>query len=415
MNDRDLYARILGVESPWMVKAVELDDAGVEVRVMVEHGDRQSLRCPCCGKPASGYDTRRRRWRHLDTCQYRTILVAEVPRVECVEHGVKQIEAPWAEEGSGFTAMFEWLVISWLREASILGVSRRMGLSWDETDGIMQRAAARGLARRRAEAPARLGVDEVSIARGHRYMTVMTDLDAMEVLHVAEDRTSGSLESYFHTLNEAERSKIEVVSMDMWQPYIAATKKHLPGAQTKIAFDKFHVAQHLGEAVDRVRRREQRSLSSEGDDRLKGTKYLWLRHPSSIDLDRWRGEFRGLRESTLKTARAWALKEAAMSLWEYASRGWARRAWRSWINWAARSRLEPMMRVARMIREHLAGIVNAIVHRATNAGAESINAKIRRVRRMACGFRNPQRFRTAIYFHCGHLDLAPASLTHTNS
>ena len=119
----------------------------------------------------------------------------------------------------------------------------------------------------------------------------------------------------------------------------------------------------------------------------------------------------GLRRMVLKTARAWAIKEHAMCLWQYISRGWARRAWKAWIAWAMRSRLEPVKRVARMIRTHLEGILNAIVMRATNAAAESVNSKIQRVKRMACGFRNRARFRTAIYFHLGGLDLSPA--THT--
>ena len=123
--------------------------------------------------------------------------------------------------------------------------------------------------------------------------------------------------------------------------------------------------------------------------------------------------FNRMKRVALRTARAWALKEHAMCLWNYATRGWARRAWKAWISWALRSRLEPMKRVARMVRKHLEGILNAIVLRATNATAESVNAKIQRVKRMACGFRNRERFRAAIYFHLGGLDLRPA--THTDS
>ena len=145
MRDRELYAQILGIQSPWKVKDVELELDGGEVRVEVTYASGTALRCPCCGKSVTGYDTRRRRWRHLDTCQYRTILIAEVPRVECPEHGVKQIEVPWAEPGSGFTALFERVVIDWLREASIAAVSRRLAMTWDEVDGIMSRAVQRSV------------------------------------------------------------------------------------------------------------------------------------------------------------------------------------------------------------------------------------------------------------------------------
>lgn len=418
MRDRDLYAQILGLTAPWRVVDVELDAAGEEVRVHVEHDPAATLVCPECGRTAPGYDTRRRRWRHLDTCQYRTILIAEVPRVQCPEHGVKQVRVPWAETNSSFTALYESLVIDWLKEASTAAVARRMHLSWDEVDGIMQRAVARGLARREAEgtqAPARLGVDETSFAKRHEYVTVLTDLDTSEVVYVADDRKASSLESYYESLSESELARIEVVSMDMWRPYINATMEHVPDAAEKIAFDKFHVAQHLTEAVDRVRRREHRQLKRQGDDRLTKTKYLWLKHPANIPQPIWRDRFAALRNSALKTARAWAIKEAAMMLWEYMSRGWARKAWQRWLGWAQRCRLEPVRQVAKMIREHLAGILNAIVQRATNAAAESINAKIQRIKGMACGFRNRDRFRTAIFFHLAGLSLYPRPSTHTDS
>jgi transposase len=417
MRDIDLYARILGLAKPWSVKDVEVDTRAREVRVEVEHDHGVDLCCPCCGRPAPGYDTRERRWRHLDTCQFQTILIARVPRVECPEHGVRQVEAPWAESGSSFTALYECLVIDWLKEASLAAVSRQLNLTWDEVDGIMSRAVARGLARRTTpeEAPTRLGVDETSFARRHEYVTVISDLDTPggEVLHVCDDRTQESLEGYFRGLDEYQRRKIEVVCMDMWMPYMKATMAHVPEARRKIAFDKFHVARHLGEAVDRVRRREHRQLQDDGDDRLTGTKYLWLMHPASMRRATWREQFVALRDSALKTARAWALKETATGLWEYVNRTWARKAWRRWLGWAMRSRLEPMRKTAMMIRAHLEGILTAIVHRATNAGAESINAKIQRIKRLACGFRNRARFRNAIYFHLGRLDLYPS--THTTS
>lgn len=413
MQDRDLYAQILGLSKPWRVKDVDLDYGSQEVVVRVEHDRSEALCCPECGQACPGYDSRVRRWRHLDTCQFKTILEGEVPRVECREHGVRQVAVPWASRGSGFTALYECLVINWLKEASRLAVSRRLGLTWSEVDGIMERAVKRGLSRRPNKAPARLGVDETSFAKRHEYVTVVTDLDAGEVLYVGDDRTSETLAAYYRSLSEEELRKIEVVSMDMWQPYMKATRECVPDGDAKIAFDKFHVARHLVEAVDRVRRREHRDLMSVGDDRLKGTKYAWLRHPSGMKSSAWRGWFGALRRSTLRTARAWALKEAAMSLWGYVSRGWAAKAWRSWLSWAQRCRLTPMVKAAQMIGAHLDGIITAIVHRATNAGAESMNAKIQRVKRMACGYRNRDRFRHAIYFHLGGLDLYPS--THTTS
>ena len=161
-----------------------------------------------------------------------------------------------------------------------------------------------------------------------------------------------------------------------------------------------------------MRKQEHRELRGEGDQRLTRTKYLWLQNPDNMSDRRW-SHFRALRTSSLRTARAWALKETAMQLWDYVRRGWARRAWRQWLSWASRCRLRPMVEVARMIRKHLQGIINAVVLNATNAMSESMNSKIQRIKARACGYRNRARFRNAILFHLGGLDLYPgASVTH---
>ena len=199
----------------------------------------------------------------------------------------------------------------------------------------------------------------------------------------------------------------------MWPAYLNAIERHLPNAA--VAFDKFHVARHLGEAVDAVRKQEHRELRREGDESLTRTKYLWLQNPSKMSEDRW-SRLDALRSTTLRTARAWALKEEAMQLWDYVRPSWARRAWQRWLGWASRCRLKPMVQVARMVRKHLDGIVNAVVLRATNAVSESMNAKIQRVKARACGYRNRERFRNAILFHLGGLDLHPRPCSaHTRS
>jgi transposase len=416
MRDRDLYARILNLSAPWAVKDVELDLKAEEVRVIVEVGSDADLACPTCGKARGRYDRRERRWRHLDTCQLKTVLVAQVPRVQCPEHGVLQVRVPWAEPGSAFTALFEALVIDWLKEACIKAVAERLRMSWDEVDGVQQRAVERGLARRGRTSVTRIGVDETSFQKRHEYVTVVTDQAKGTVVHVADDRKQETLEGWFDTLSAEERASIESVAMDMWGPYIAAVKAKVPAGEEKIRFDKYHVASHLGEAVDQVRRAEHRALLAEGDTTLTRTKHLWLQNPDNMK-EESKEKLVSICNLARKTSRAWALKETAMRLWGYKSLAWARKAWQEWLGWASRSRLEPMCKKARMVRTHLQGILNAVVSGTTNALAESVNAKIQAVKRLACGFRNRQRFRNAIYFHCGGLDLYPEALrpTHTTS
>lgn len=409
MRDKELYAQILGIKSPWQVSDVELALSAGEVTVHVEQAPGTNQCCPTCGQPSPGYDKRTRRWRHLDTCQYKTILEAALPRVKCKEHGVVTVSVPWAEPGSGFTAMFEALVIDWLKEASTSAVSRLMNLSWNAIDGIMQRAVERGLARKEQISSTQIGVDETAFKKRHDYVTIVSDQQAGTVLHVGVDRKKETLKAWYDSLSEAQRAAIESVSMDMWPAFINATLESIPGAKEKIAFDKFHVAKYLGDAVDKVRRQEHKALMAEGYDDLKGSKFDWLYNPKNMT-HKQKKRFKALRDSTLKTARAWAIKDLAMSLWRYVSKTWARKGWERWLSWAMRSRLEPIKKVAKTIKEHLWGILNAIILKISNGPAEGINSRIKMIKVRSRGFRNKQRFANAIYFHLGGLDLYPKSV-----
>jgi transposase len=189
MRDRGLYQQILGVPQPWLVTDVELKLDDGQVEVLVSMPPNAELRCPTCQGVCPRYDKRSRRWRHLDTCQYQTVLVADVPRVQCAEHGIKQIDVPWAEERSRFTALFEILVIGWLKEASVNAVSRQLNLGWDAIDGIMERAVARGLARRDTTGLyPDLDVDETAFRKRHDYVTVISDPGTKSVIYLCDDR-----------------------------------------------------------------------------------------------------------------------------------------------------------------------------------------------------------------------------------
>ena len=417
MNDRKLYEQILGITAPWHVEQVELKLESGQILIRVESSSAVDV-CPECGERRPRYDTSERRWRHLDTCQYQTILVATVPRVRCDEHGVRQIRVPWSEHRSRFTALFEALVIDWLLSTeSIAAVAKGMGLSWEEVAGIRSRAVARGLKRRgRAALPASIGVDETSVTRGHEYITVVNALSEPRVLEVTDGREEESLSVFWRQYSAEELARVEMVAMDMWAAYITSTRKHLPMAEEKIVFDKFHIMKHLGDAVDQVRRAENRQLRAEGDDRLVKTRYWWLTHPERLE-GKARRTIETLRRGTLRTARAFRYKEHASQLWGYVRRGMAERLWRQWLHGALRCALEPIRVVARMIRNHWNGVINAATSDITNAMSESINSQIQRIKKRACGFRSRPRFQEAILFHLGGLDLHPAfpSSIHTKA
>jgi transposase len=406
MDDRALYATILGLSEPWEVEAVELSEAEQAVHVSVRAEATARFGCSECGEVSPIYDHVERSWRHLDTCQFQTLLHARVPRVECATHGVRTIRVPWAEKRSRFTLLFERLAIAWLKEATPTAVARRLGLTWEEANGIVERAVRRGLARRPSAAGRRLGIDEHSYLRPYEFVTMVCDLDTHHVLYVGDHRTADTLVPYFESLTPGERAGITAIAMDMWDPYRKTVRAYVPDADRKIVFDRFHVMKQLLEAVDAVRRREHKELVKRGDRRLTHTKYVWLKHPARLTaamreiLDR-------LRDSTLKAARAWALKEAFQEIWHYRSIPAARAFFHRWYQWARRSRLPPMIQAAGTLARHIENILTYLRHHITNAVTEGLNAKIQWIKYSSRGFRDRERFKLAILFHCGGLDLEP--------
>jgi transposase len=408
VRDTELYRQILGLEKPWSVSKVELNIGEQQVNVWVEHEPSVRWPCPECQSELAIRDHAEERvWRHLDTCQFKTLLHARVPRVECPEHGVLQVRVPWAEARGRFTLLMERFIIDVLQQcANITAAQRILRVSWDEAWGVMDRAVSRGLRRKKARVIPHLGVDEKAFRKGHQYMTVVCDLERSTVEHIGEDRKAESLVAFYDQLTPRQREGIEAVAMDMWAPYVEATVRCVPDAGRKIVFDRFHIVSHMGKAIDTVRRQEHRALMAEGDETLKGTKHLWLYKEENVPEPK-RSLFDRLKSMNLKVGRAWAVGDSLRCLWTYLREGQARRFFRRWFYWASHSRLQPVVKVAQMLRRHIDNIVTYCRHPITNGVAEGLNSKIMTIKRRACGFRNKHHFKTAVYFYCGGLSLYP--------
>jgi transposase len=405
----EFYNHILDIESPWGVIAINRDSKTREVTAIVEYKDNEPLLCPECGKQGKLHDHRMRTWRHLDSCNHKTMIQANVPRLTCAEHGVKQVTVLWAEKNSRFTLEFESTVILWLKEDPISTVAENFSLSWDEVDGIMTRAVRRGLSRRLKSKPTNIGIDETSFQKRHEYVTVILDKDYDVVIDVLDDRKAETLKNWFKTQDRSDFTKVQSISMDMWDPFINAVKSNFEKADNLIAFDRFHVAQHFSRALDKIRAEEHRQFATTMEvNPLTKSRYNWLKNSSRIDnRDSKRKDFLSLTRMNLKTARAWRIKEAAAMLWSYSYMGVAEKNWKSLLFWISHSRLKPMIAVGNTIRHYLWGILNAIRLQVNNCMLEAKNNRIQRIKKTACGFRNRERFRNAILFHLGGLDLMP--------
>ncbi len=406
MKDKELYRQLLGLPEPWVVSEVNIDFDELSVEVNVEWPRRTKAACPECGNQCSVYDRRdRRKWRHLDTMQFRTVLVCEMPRVNCPEHGVKTVEAPWADDHSRFTALFERLAIDVMLAASSQAKAKKLlALSWDEVHRIQERAVKRGLERRGDEPIDYIGVDEKSFLRGQSYVTCLFDLDKSRVLEVTRDRKESSLKEALDGMSDDQRQSVQAVAMDMWAPYVNAAEELMPKAD--IVHDKFHIAKFLNEAVDKVRREEHKALKGQDSGILAGTKYLWLVNPDNWTADQ-KTSFKELKDADLKVSRAWAIKETFSNFWSYSYVKSAIKFFRKWFFWATHSRLKPVIKAAKTIERHLDRIITYLKHRITNAVAEGINSKIQQIKAAARGFRNFENYRIAILFHCGKLSMYP--------
>ena len=421
MQDIEFFSRALGLKEPWRVKDVVMDIEARKVTIEVEcvcgttWGTEEEL------LSVHGYEERR--WRHLDTMQFETIIQARVPRVRHEDGHTGMVRVPWAEPQSRWTLMFEGFALRVIEHSrSVSRAAELLRLDWSSAQRIMERAVARGLERRRLDGVRHLGVDEKSFRRlahppspsiplrrlgGQDYISVLVDLeaDAPRVLEAVEGRDTLAAVSLLETLPEPARASVEAVAMDLSAAYAAASRQVLP--QADVVHDRFHISKLLGEAVDKVRRGEHQRLLARGDETLKGTRYVWLFHPGELDPERFDTLSDLLALTHLQTARAYYHRIRFMDFWSQPSLGKAQRFFNQWLEEARRSCLAPVTKVAQTLCNHLGGLLTYIRHRITNALSESFNSSIQSLKANARGFRNFEHYRTRILFFLGRLDLQP--------
>ena len=402
MDTVEFYQQLLKPPSPWKVTAVEL--TGDRIDVWLSHPPVE-WPCPECGDLCNVYDhTEERAWRHLNTCEYKTWIHAKLPRVRCDHHGVKQVTAPLSAPHSRFTYSMECWVIDVLLECNRTGAGRLTDLSWDQVDRVMQKAVERGLDRREEQLPESMGIDEKSVFKRHKYCTLITDIKEGTIFEVLNARTKEVVEPWFEEREELLKD-VQTVAMDMSAGYAGVVARN---TDADICFDHFHVTQKVVDAVNEVRKQEQKQLPEEVSKKeFFRARYLFLYNEENVPEKRAE-QFERLKSIAVKTSRAWAIKESFRDIWSCTTEEDAEAFFKKWFWWATHSRLEPIRQAAHTIKNHWEGVVNAIVHKVSNACTEGLNSKLETIKRDACGFRSKERFRIAALFHCGGLKLYPA-------
>lgn|SRR5690606_12858449 len=370
--------------------------------------------CSGCGKKCRGYDT-------LDERQFDFVPLWAIPvvflycmrRVDCPRCGVKVEMVPWATGKSPLTHAYCWFLASWAKTLSWRETARRFRTSWDTVFRAVELAVRWGLEHRDLDNVRSIGVDELSWKRGHRYLTLVYQLDhgCKRLLHISKDRTAASFNSFFDMLGDERTRRIEFVASDMWQAFLQVVRKRC--SEAVHVLDRFHVMQLMSKAIDETRREEVRRLRAKGKhDVLVNTRWIFLKRPENFT-DQQRGRLRELLRCNLRSVRAFLLKQDFQHFWKY-NAPWAAKAFlRQWTTRAMRSKLDPMKRFARTLRQHEAELLNWFKARGRFAlgATEGFNNKARITTRKAYGFRTYEHGEIALYHALGELP-EPDWLTH---
>jgi transposase len=400
MRDLELFSRALGLRERWRVVETSFDaeQRRLDLRLDFERGAR--FACPVCERPdCEVHDTSEKSWRHLDFFQHQAYLSARVPRVRCPEHGVHQVALPWARESSGFTLLFEALVLALVAEMPVRAVADLVGEHDTRLWRVVHHYVDAARAREDLSAVVRVGIDETSFRRGQDYVTLFADLDRRRCVFATAGRDADTVERFADDLRAhgGDPNQVGEVCQDMSEPYLIGVLGNLLRAQ--ITFDRYHVKAQLNKAVDEVRRSERHQHGPT----LKHSRYLWLRRPANLN-EKQRARLDQLLALPLKTVRAynWALKfEQVYELNADEAAPYLDR----WIAGAKRSRLQPIIDFAHMVEDHWLGVIRWFQSRVSNGLLEGLNSLVQAAKRRARGYRSTRNYIAMIYLTVGKLNL----------
>jgi transposase len=404
MRDIDLFQLALGLVPPWMVADAKFDVDKKRLDIEIDFKTGGRFACPECGKAdCPVHDTVKKTWRHLNFFQHEAFLHARVPRIECPDHGVRLVTVPWARPGSGFTLLFEAFVMTLVKGMPVAAAARLVGEHDTRLWRVIQHYVEDAVARMDLADLRRVAIDETAAKRGHNYITLFVDIDARKVVYVAEGKDADTIARFADHVDDhnSDASRIKEVCVDMSGAYIKGVEHNLTEAE--ITFDKFHAVKLVNDAVDQVRRAESRERPE-----LKHSRYLWLKNERRLSVE----QLTALAELTqihLKTARAYRLRLAFQEMYTAPSLDWGELILDRWYGWAIRSRLEPMKKVARTIKQHRDGILRWFDSKIANGLIEGINSLVQAAKAKARGYRSLRNLMAIIYLITGKIDLKLAT------
>jgi transposase len=400
MRDTNLLQLALGLTPPWTVTRSDFDPDAKRLDIQIDFTPGSRFPCPNCGAAdCPAYDTERMTWRHLNFFQYQAWLNARVPRLRCDTCGIRKAHVPWARPDSGFTLLFEALLMTMLSAMPVNSVAKMVGEHDTRLWRVLHHYVDQARARSDASDVTRVAIDETAARRDHDYITLFVDIDQARVLFATEGRDADTVAAFAEDLaaHGGDAEAISEVCIDMSPAFIKGTAEHLPNAA--ITFDKFHAVKIVNDAVDQVRRTEQK-----GQSLLRGTRYIWLRNPTNLS-DRQRATLDSLPTRHLKTARAYQIRLAFQDLYHQPSAEAGAGFLKKWYFWATHSRLEPMIEAARTVKRHWDGILRWFDSKIANGLIEGINSLVQAAKAKARGYRSIRNLKAIVYLLAGKLDL----------
>ena len=401
MRDTNLLGLALGLTKPWTVTRCDFDAPAHRLDIHIDFAAGSRFACPeCAAEGCPAYDSETKAWRHLNFFQHQAWLHARVPRVRCPNCGIKTVASlPWARKDSGFTLLFEALVMTLVTSMPVGAAARLVGEHDTRLWRVIHHYVEEARARANASDVTRVAIDETAARRGHDYITLFVDIDEARVVHVTEGKDAATVAAFAADLIEhgGDPDQITEVCIDMSPAFIKGTAEQLPNAE--VTFDKFHAVKIINDAVDEVRRAEQK-----GQMALKGTRYIWLRNPNTLS-DRQRATLDALPTRTLKTARAYQIRLAFQDLYAEGDPESAAVYLKQWYFWATHSRLPPMIDAARTVKRHWDGILRWFDSKIANGLIEGINSLIQAAKAKARGYRSSRNLKAIVYLIAGKLDL----------
>ena len=401
MHDTNLLQLALGLTPPWTVTGSDFDPEAKRLDIQIDFTPGSRFPCPTCGAAdCPAYDTERMTWRHLNFFQHQAYLNARVPRVRCDTCGVRKVHVPWARPDSGFTLLFEALLMTMLSAMPVNTVARMVGEHDTRLWRVLHYYVEQARARSDASQVTRVAIDETAARRGHDYITLFVDIEQARVLFATDGRDAGTVAAFADdlTAHGGDPQAVEEVCIDMSPAFIKGVAESLPKAA--ITFDRFHAVKIVNDAVDQVRRAEQKRQSL-----LRGTRYIWLRNPVNLT-ERQRATLDGLSTQHLKTARAYQIRLAFQDLYQQPSAEAGEGFLKKWYFWATHSRLPPMIEAARTVKRHWHGILRWFDSRIANGLIEGINSLVQAAKAKARGYRSTRNLKAIVYLLAGKLDLA---------